>query len=547
MRNLFLATGLTLLASACSDTPSPPPDPPVLKVTSPERSLIQDHAGQITVTGTVAPNDKGTAVSKVMVNDVAAVVNADGSFSANITIKPGATLIHTEATDVGGGKATDTRSVEAGTLEAPGTMIPSAITAALSTQAFAKISDAAGPLIKSQNFQTLLAPMQPMIHSGDENGPDCLYGRLYIDNLTMTDAKIQLTPVDGGLSFYAELDGLDVPGHMTYAVACISGNNTTDVSASKVSISGTLLVSPDGMNGFTTQLSNPNVQIEGLNISASGVPGAILDIIPLDSVIQYVAPKAAEMFMGPMMNKALGALGGPQKLNVLGKTIDVQVSPSDITFTSSGGLVTLDTSMLIEGTEGSKGFIYTDNGMPNMDPGMGMQIGLADDIANEMLSQLAATGMLNLSVPASAGPFDANNIQMTSPPMISADPTDGQMRLFLPDMMVTFTMQGKPVGKAALNAKVDLEIVPASGNDYAIAIKLGKPTIDVDVLDDIPNETHFTNVDLGKAVEITLDSQIASISALLGTIPLPAMAGLQMKDLSITADDGYVMMKGALQ
>src|SRR5512135_928788 len=114
MRNLLLATGLTLLASACTDGPAPLAPPPVLKVTSPARSLIQDHAGQITVTGTVAPGVKGAPVQKVMVNDVAAVVNADGTFSAVVTVKPGATLIHTEATDAGGGVATDTRSVEAG-------------------------------------------------------------------------------------------------------------------------------------------------------------------------------------------------------------------------------------------------------------------------------------------------------------------------------------------------------------------------------------------------------------------------------------------------
>jgi len=545
MRNL--ASSLLVLATACTSAPAIIPDPPVLQVTSPERSLIQDHAGAITVTGTVVPNAKGAAISKVMVNDVAAVVGADGTFSAVVNVPAGATLIHTEATDTAGGKATDTRSVEAGELRAPGAEVENAITAALSKEAFAKIASIAGPMIKNTDMQPLLVPMQPMIHSGDSNGEDCLFGRLYIDNLTMTDAKIQLTPVDGGLAFYAEMDGLDVPGHMRYAVACISGQDTTDVSASKVSISGTLLISPDGMNGFTTQLVDQNVVLEGLNISAGGVPGAILDIIPLDSVIQYVAPKAAEMFMGPMMNKALGALGGPQKLNVLGKTIDVQVSPTDISFTSSGGLVTLNSYMLTESTESSKGFIYTDNGMPTMDPGQGMQLGLADDLANEMLSQLVATGLLNLSMPASANTFDSTSIAMTSPPMISADPADGQMRLYLPDMMATFTLQGVPVGKAAINAKVDLKIVPASGNDYAVAIQLGKPTIEVDVLGDIQNKTEFTNDDLSTAVKLSLDSQITTISALLGSIPLPQMAGLQMKDLSITAQSGYVMMKGTLQ
>jgi hypothetical protein len=550
MRNLLLASFasvVSLVAAACTSAPTPPADPPILHVTSPERSLIQDHAGAVTVTGTVTPNAKGAAIQSVMVNNVAAVVGPDGSFSAVVNVPAGATLIHTEATDAGGGKATDTRSVEAGELRAPGAVVENAITAALSKEAFAKLASVAGPMIKNTNMQPLLAPMQPMIHSGDPNGEDCLFGRLYIDNLTMTDAKIELTPVDGGLSFYAEMDGLDVPGHMRYAVACISGQDNTDVSATKVSISGTLLITPDGMNGFTTQLVDQNVDLQGLNITAGGIPGAILDIIPLDSVIQYVAPKAAEMFMGPMMNKALGALGGPQKLNVLGKTIDVQVSPTAISFTSTGGLVTLNTKMLIEGTESSKGFIYTDNGMPTMDPGQGMQLGLADDLANEMLSQLVATGLLNLSMPQNGGSFDSTSLSMTSPPMISADPTDGQMRLVLPDMIMTFMQQGQPVGKAAMNAKVDLKIVPSNGNDLAIAIQLGKPTIEVDVLDDVQNQTELTSEDLSTAVKLNLDSQISTISALLGTIPLPAMAGIQMKDMSITADDGYVMIKGALQ
>jgi hypothetical protein len=543
MRNLLIAT--TLLA-ACTSAPSIVPEPPVLQVTSPERSLIQDHAGQLVVTGTVAPNSTGTAVSKVMVNNVPAVVGADGSFTAVIDVKAGATLIHTEATDEAGGKATDTRSVEAGELRAPGTQIDNAITAALSTEAFAKLGNAAGPLIKQTNMAALLAPMQPMMHSGDEDGEDCLFARLFVDNLTMTDAKIELTPVDGGLSFYAELDGLDVPGHVRYAAACVSGSNTVDVSATRVSIAGTLLVTPNGM-GFDTQLVDQDVQLSGLHISASGLPGAILDILPMDSVIQYVAPKAAEMFMNPMMNKALGALGGPKQLTVLGKTIDVEVVPSDITFTSTGGLVTLNTKMLIEGTEGSKGFVFTDNGIPTMNPGQGMQIGLADDLANELLSQVVATGLLTLDMPTAAGSFDTTHVEMTSPPMISADPADGQMRLILPDMMATFMSHGQPVGRAAINGKVELEIVPSASNDYAVSLQLGTPEVEVDVVGDVANQTRFADDDLETAVKITLDGQISSLSALLGSIPLPAMAGLQMKDLSIGADDGYVMMKGTLQ
>jgi hypothetical protein len=547
MRNLLLATSFALLASACNDEVGALKEPPVLKVTSPQRSFIRDHAGSLLVTGTVAPSIEGTPVDKVMVNGVAATVGADGSWTATIDVKAGATLIVTEATDKEGGKATDTRSIEAGELRMPGANIENALTTAISKNAFAKIAGAAGTIVKGMDFAPMLAPMNPMMHAGDESGEDCLFARLNVNDFNMTNATITLVPVVGGLSFSAKLDGVDIPGSARYAVACVDGSNTVRVQATSVLVKGTLTVTPDGMRGFKTDLANPVVQITGLNITASGLPGAVLDMIPLDSLIQRVAPTAAKLFMGPMVNKALGGLSGPKQLMVLGKTITVEVDPSDVMFDADGGLVTLDTKMLIGGTENSKGFIFTDNGYPNMDPGNGLQLGLADDLANSMLSQLVATGMLNLHMPAQGGTFDGTEMQMTSPPMISADPASGKMRLVLPDMIATFTLQGTPVGRAAINATVDLEISPAN-NGYGIAIELGKPVIHANTLDDIPNQTLLTDADLARAVELCLDGQIGSVSALLGAIPLPSMpGGLTMKDMSVSSDDGYVMMKGTLE
>ena len=543
MRTLFLTS--LLFSAACTSGPGELADPPALTVTSPARSLIQDHAGKVTVTGTVTPNVEGTPIATVSVNNIPATVAADGSFSVDVSVKPGAMLLHTEALDANGGKATDTRSVEAGDLRPQGANIADAVTTALSKEAFAKISAAAGPIIKGLDLRPMLAPMQPMVHSGDENGPDCLYGRLYIDNVTMTNAIISLVPTNGGLNFSAELDGLDVPGHMSYKVACLGGTDNTDVKATKVVISGTLAVTADGAKGFSTTLNNPKIVLTGLDITSGGVPGAILNIIPLDSAIQFILPKVAGMIMKPVMNQALGALSGPKTLDVLGKSITVEVDPSAISFTNEDALITLDMKMAIAGAESSK-FIFTDNGVPDMNPGTGMQIGIADDLANSMLSQFVALGMLNLSMPANGGTFDGSTIAMTSPPMISADPIDGKMKLILPDMMTTFTLGGNPVGKAAINATVDLSIAPANGGT-GVAIVLGTPNINVDVLPDVANLTRFTPEDLSTAVKLSLDSQITSISALLGGIPLPAMAGLQLKDLSVTGVEGYVMVKGALQ
>jgi hypothetical protein len=544
MRNLLtVATGLTLMAfSGCTDAPGQLPDPPVLKITSPQRSLVQGSAGKIMVTGTANPNPEGVALKSVMVNGVTAQLNADGTFTAQVQIQAGASLIHTVATDANGTTASDTRSVEAGELRVPGQSIPNALAVALSNEAFGKISEAGSAMMKAEDFTKLLKPMQPML----DTGGSCLGAKAYIDSMTITDAHLMLSSVDGGLSFSIELDGLDVKAHADYHVACIGGSNSFEIKADAVFVGGTLDVQPNGMMGFNTKLVNPDVQLTNLDVSASGLPGAILNLIDMNGLITFAIDKGAEMFMGPMMNKALGALGGPQKLNVLGKMIDIQVAPTDVQFTSAGGRIVLDTTMAIEGLKDAK-FVYTPNGTPNMDPGMGMQIGLADDLANDLLTQVTALGLINLSMPTTGGTFDSVTMAAgASPPMISGDPAGGKMRLILPDMKVQFTQSGVPVASAALNASMDLQVAP-SNNGYTVAMQLGKPDINIDVTDDIPNETRFSNADLSTAITVAMDSQIASISALLGAVPLPTMEGLTMRNLSVGGDSGYVMMKGDLQ
>jgi hypothetical protein len=534
-----------LVVAGCSSAPGAIPEPPTLTVTSPLRSLVQSDASTITVTGTAIPAAEGTAIQTVTVNDVAATVSANGSFTANVQIQPGASFLHTVATDSAGGTASDTRSVHAGELRPVGSNIDNAITAAISANAFAKISGAASTLIAQTDFNPLLAPLQPMQHSGDEDGPDCLYDEAFIDGISFTNSIISLTPVEGGLSFSLEVDGLNVPAHANFAVACVDGSESMTVTADKVLVTGTLLITPDGSNGFATTLDSPNVQLTNFNLDASGIPGEIVDMMDMNSAIGSIISVAAEKFMGPMMNQALGGLAGPKQVNVLGQTVDIAVTPTDLSFDATGGVVALSTSLMIEGAENSPGYIFTDNGSPVEMPGQGLTLGLADDLANEALAEFAALGMLKLSMPTPGGAFDNVNLDMTSPPMISADPTDGKMRLFLGDVKMTFTLQGTPVADAYLNAKVDLAIASVD-NGNAVAVQLGTPTINVDVGNDIPNATHLEDADLSTAVQLSLGSQISTITPLLAGIPLPSVAGLQLSNVSVMADDGYVMVQATL-
>ena len=545
MRHILFATGLTLLATAaCTDSPGALKDPPVLKVTSPQRSLIQTQSGQVQVTGIVTPSEvSGETIEKVLVNNVQAVVQPDGSFSATISVSPGATLIHTTARDAAGAEASDTRAVHAGELRRVGANIDDAITASLSTRAFAKLSAAAGPMIEGLDLGAMLAPMQPMVRMGDENGEDCLFARMFVDDVKMSNIDISLIPTNAGLSFRAQIDGLDVPSRARYAVACVTGTNNIRIRASRIVVAGTLVVTPSGNQGFKTALTNETVQVTGLDIQASGVPGTIIDMLKLDTAVGYIVSKAAPLAMEPMMNKALGGLAGPQQVDVLGKTLHMEVDPTAIEIDANGALVTLSTKMLIAGSERSPGFTFTDNGVPSMNAGNGFQLGLADDLVNELMAEFTAIGMLNLGMPAHGGTFDNTGMSMTLPPMVSADPIDGRMKVVIGDMMVTFSDRGTPVAKAAMNATIDLKVVPAS-NGYGVAVELGTPVTHVDVLDDIANVTQMSNADLAKATEDGLGAQINAISKLLVAIPVPSVAGVQMRNVSLGADDGYVMLTG---
>jgi len=546
MRTLLTLGLATTFFAACDGGPAALKDPPILKVTSPDRGLLQGAAGIVTVKGTVTPNASGALVDSVLVNTIPAVVGADGSFIATVQVEAGATLIQTIATDNAGGKASDTRSVRAGQIRKAGANIDNAIQASISTESFAKISEVASTLVKGLDIKSMLAPMNPMQHAGDPNGEDCLFDRAFVDDFQFSDVHLSLVPVVGGIEFSAEIDGLNIPAHVRYAVACVSGTENISVAASKVIVAGTLVVTPNGMNGFTTKLQSPNVDIQGLDIHASGLPGTILNMIDFNAIMTFVGEKGAELAMGPIVNKVLGGLAGPKTLDLLGKTMTVQVSPSAIEFDDTGALVSLNTSMLIAGSENSPGFVFTDNGLPNMDPSQGFQLGLADDLMNEMMAEVQALGMLNMTMAAEAGSFDGTAISMSVPPMVSADPADGKMKIILGDMTATFMDHGTPVGRAAINAKIDLAVVPAN-NGYGVAVQLGTPSISVDVLDDVMNTTRFSDEDLSHAVSACLNAQIASISKLLTGVPIPEVMNMRMKNLSIGADSGYVMVKGALE
>lgn len=543
MRTAFSLPAVVLLLATAVACKGPGPSP-VLKVTSPTRSLIQREAGPILVTGTAMPGAPGDRVVKITVNQVEATVRPDGSFTAMLDAPNGAMLLETVATTDSGGSASDMRAVQTGQLRPVGTSIDRAITTALSADAFARLSAAAGPLLRTMNLAAMLAPFQPMVSTGD----DLANLKLSVTGLVFTDSKIALAPVAGGLSFSAELDGLDVAANAVYAGALVpDGATAVTVHADRVTLTGTLAIAPAGTAGFTTHLVAPAVQTVGLRLAASGLAGQILDLLDsvLGSTVQTVVSRSAELVLEPLVNQALGALAGPQQIGVFGKKLDLQVSPSTIALSPTGALVTMNLTALLEGSQSSPGYIFTDNGAPAMDASHGFQLGLADDLVNELLAEVHALGVLDLTVQQDFGLFDAAQLQLTMPPMISANTSDGAMRLVLGDLVATFSHRGQTVARAAINAQVDLKIAPAA-DARAVALQFGALDLQVNLLDNTPDPADVTGDDLVGASSTGIGIQLDSLRQLLITLPVPSVAGIQLEQLSIGADSGYVMMSGQI-
>jgi hypothetical protein len=200
--------------------------------------------------------------------------------------------------------------------------------------------------------------------------------------------------------------------------------------------------------------------------------------------------------------------------------------------------------LLIEGTESSPGYIHTPMGSAAPAAGNGLALGLADDLANEALQEIVASGILNISLPDAGTTFDTIQLAATSPPMIGAAPDGMRIRLVLPDMMMTFMNQGASVAVAALNAEIDVKIAQASGSS-SLAIDLGTPSMAMDVIEDNTGSATAEPA-AGSAAGSGVNDQLGSIVQMLSNIPLPTLEGLTLSSTSASASNGYVLVKTTL-
>lgn len=529
MRHLLI---LSTLVGCVGDIP-PPPN---LTVTSPTRGT-SNNIGAITVTGNAVPGPTGEKVARVLVNNVAATLSPDGSFTASITVPNGENVIKTQAITEYGGVAVDTRSIRVGELRPVGSMIPRAVSATLNADAFAKLSKAATAAIKTVDIMAMIGENPKEAFS--ETGID---GTATLKKLAFSDFNINITPTDGGLMFSAEVDGINVGSHVDYKIIGIGSNADVTATTDKVTISGVLKLTAAGDQGFTAEVVQPNITIAKVKLTSGGLTGDILGLVSdhLQGPIQSAIKSGAEAQMTPMINAAFGAVMGPQQFSVLGQTLDLSATPSAIAFTSEGASVTMGLSANLEGSGGSPGYVFTENGTPTLDPNAkGVQVALADDLVNQLLAETHQLGLLDLSLKQDFGFVDQADFKLSLPPMISADAADGSLKLTIGDMIATFKDKGSDVVSAAVNAQISLTVLPGAEKNQ-IALQFGEVDLSVNVLTD-PNSD---GSELMGIANTGISVQLKNVGEVMINVPVPTVAGLSLDNLSLHGDQGFVVMGG---
>ena len=551
----ILAALVSLTAGCDSEydpnAPAIDPTAPRIHIVEPARGTFAGDVTSIVVKGT-AIDDSGV-VTSVTVNGVAAVVNADGTFQASVPVDAGTNLLHAIAKDAQNNTGKETRAVVAGALEPISSTVPQAITASMTAQTFDAIGEGLTGFLTGANLQALVAPMNPVVDAGTTNGvPDCLYAQARITNTTLGSASmITFAPQPGGIWLDATLVNPRITSHLQWAVSCLDGSRDVTISASKIKISGMMTVGIKA-GAFDIHFDNPNVQITGFNVDLGGVPGSIVDLLHLDTMLGPVLGFVAEKFAVPYLNKSLAGLNSVKTIDVLGKKVDIKVTPAHIAFDVTGATIELDTKLRAQGDTASRGFVYVTDDPPVMDMNQGFQLAVVDNAANQLFTSFWAAKGMDYGLDLKNGSYgevgtlyDRVELSAKVPPFLDAH--HDALRLTIGDLMATFKNGTSIATQVALNAQVDLKVISDAATG-ALRLDVGTPDIYVDILDEnVDGANQLSNAQFEAVTSFGLSRIISFGTGAVGAIPLPSFGGVALKNVKVKQQTGYLVVGGSIQ
>lgn len=524
--------------------------PPTIEVTAPTRGTLLDGMS-ITVSGRATDADSG--VKSVTINGVEAEVMGDGRFEATLTLSPGLTLIETLATDLGDNHASDTRAVLAGQLVADRTPVPEAIVAHITTETFGVLGTMVGGLANAIDFGALARQQNPVI---DTLGT-CGGARVNVESITKDNVLVTLTPQAGGMAVNIRVVNPFIDSDVDYKILCIPAGSNATIEADAYVVNGWMSIglAEDGQIAVAVQQLIGSW--EGFDLDVSGIPdsfvGLFVDDVPgkvSDAMIDAMDDMLPSMAASYLADFAAGEKTG----NVFGREVKFTLAPRSIDFSDQGGTIVVETNAWMTDVTGP-GYLVTPSPRPDlsaMADGNGLRMGIADDVANQLLAAFWASGDLDRAISRDDGitGFDAlgdsvDHVQLEAllPPMTSST-RDGGLALTLGDLIVDIIdTSGASLTKFAVSGHLAVDVKVREDN--TLSFETGKADLTITVLD-----YGTLNLSEGQleALTVVAMEQIASrLDQLLLTLPIPTFGTARVASPAFEPGDGYMVLGAKLE
>lgn len=577
---------------------------PQIDVDFPPRAATLDGEQDIEITGTVSTG-AGDIVS-LQINGEEVDVATDGSFSHPYSAQMGGNTLVIEAED----SYDVTRRRVQSFLWSPNYRLPTTPDNGIADQGLALYLDQESlddgdhvpPPDDIATVLNLLLAEIDVAQYVDESTPIATFPtagyEVFLTSIAYDSTDVSLSSIDGGIHLQGSL--LDITGDLVLdcvSPTCLFVDATGDVAVDSITVDSDLMITVDGSNQLVVTPTNTDTMINNLVIT-TGNPAtdfliALIQPFVIGGVLADIENELTtqvDTLLGPALSQAFNSLTPATTLtfpNLADDTtpIDVELVTDFQATDFHDGSAPPNPSPPAGGVIWLRGGAYAANvvapydnlGIPDrFGCGTGdaidvarnapLEIGLTDDLLNQLLFAAWRGGLLEFALPAEAldGGGVVEDLEVAVSGMLAPTASDcgpdGEVRIHLGDVRIdaTMTVGGNPVSFVAYSSMLaNLEVTPTgSGAEITISdLESIETELTVDQDEQIDQEFAFTQLLEGQLEGVV----ISSLSeAGLGAIELPEIdissaAGLPPGTvaLSITTDStvrvpGITVIQGHL-
>jgi hypothetical protein len=547
---------------------------PVIDVEFPPRAAtLEDDSPVVTVIGSVSSG--AGPITSLRINDEEVPVAADGSFTHDVTAEVGGNTLVIEAVDAFDVARKRVQSF----LWSPSYRLPTTPEQGIASEGLAiwldqdtlddgshnlPVDDVAtllGLALASYDIEQFINPGTPITSSAGYN--------IYLTTLQYDDTDITLDGIDGGI----ELQGFlyDITGDLVFdctipACQLAGGDGTGDIVIDHIQVTSDLIITVNAGNQLVVDSVNTQTNVVGLDITSNNIWTNFLITVAEPFILGgVVADIEADLtaqvdaLIGPALSQAFNGLSPNSVLqfpNIADASMPIAVElVTDFYATDfhdgiappagsppQGGVIVMRGGGYAETPVAP----YDNLGIPDrVGCGAGggiemprdglLEIGLTDDLLNQLLHGAWSGGLLEFDMPPALLPPDGfiSDLQihvsgMLAPTASDCSP-DGMVRAHLGDVRIdgSLTLGMTPVTFVAYSSLLaGLEFTPTASGVAITISEVERIDTELTVAEDAGLETE-------PLLTATLEMQL--VDGVLGAIANGGLGGIDLPQIDLSA------------